>query len=170
MNQKKSYDIQGEVEQSPETSMRTTLQGCRLGVAGPRRIPGDGAEACTGGTISGSSVQARAHLHTSWGEMGAMALQRDAERWGLALPGEDEHEDGCRLFAVLKQEFCARQKKAFPHRDSGSGCAGSVFGSFPSLQGMAVSSLILSQWWACCSRAGPGISRVLCSLNLPLSL
>jgi len=42
-------------------------------------------------------------------------------------------------------EFCARHKKAFPHRDSGSGCAGSVLGSFSALQGMALSSLISAE-------------------------
>lgn len=52
--------------------MRTTLQGNGLGVAGPRHIPGHGAEICAGGAISGSGVQAWAHLHTRLGEMGAV--------------------------------------------------------------------------------------------------
>jgi len=72
MNHQQSCDIQGEVKQSPGTSMRTTLQGNGLGVAGPRHIPGDGAEICAGGAISGSGVQAWAHLHTRLGEMGAV--------------------------------------------------------------------------------------------------
>lgn len=84
-------------------------------MAGPRHIPGDSAEACTGGAISGPSVQAWAHLHTSWGEMGAVALRREAKRWGLALPGEGEHGEGSRLFAVLKQEsFVPVTRRLFP--------------------------------------------------------